>query len=551
MGLDAYEVGGCVRDELMGREAKDVDIAVSGVSYDELEAKLSPHGFVHPNIVGGGKLGLRVFTDANPDGELLKPEKGETYRALVARAEVSRGFVSSRPEVYDGTGALVGCRLFTDWTPEEGIEISLARTERSTATGRKHFETTVDPSVGIEEDLRRRDFTVNAIARHLLTGELIDPFGGEQDLKDGILRTVTPQSFEEDPSRIIRGLARISKDDLTPDAETLEQMRQWSHLLPSEPPEQIYRDMREVLKGRHAAKALRIARDTGVLETIIPEFKSVIGFKQESRYHGLSLDEHILLAVEHASELGAPESVRWAALLHDIGKPATAFRGKDENLHYYAPQGEATCPSCQRQVIIHPEGHKELVSGESLCAHCSSSDFGQSHEAVGAALARQALERFRQPDNALLDKVELLVKEHMYRDEAKLEPLRARKFAKRIGRDSVEELMLLRRADRAAKDEHGLRPEWDEELSQWEQLVRREMHAPLYAKELAISGHDALAFGFKGPAIGGVLEDILSQVVADPSNNERERLLKWLAKRAVKAQLVEATAADELALSLV
>jgi tRNA nucleotidyltransferase/poly(A) polymerase len=548
LGLEAYEVGGWVRDELSGKDPKDLDLAICGLTYDQLEAALKPHGFVIPNIVGGGKLGLRV-RDGATQGELLKPKKDEDYRSFYDRVSADLPATSvAEPEVYDGEGRLVGCRLQASWTPPGGIEISLARTEASTDVGRANFRVELDPELSIEHDLGRRDFTVNAMARNLATGELVDPYGGEADLKAGVLRVVSDESFREDPSRMIRGLARIAKDGLSPDEHTLAEMRKNAHLLDEEPVEQLYLDLAQTLAGPHAAQAMRVARDTGVLQTIIPEFTAAVGFAQESQYHALSCDEHILLALEEVCKNEGTEAARWAALLHDLGKPASSFRGADGHLHFYSvgTSDPVTCPACQREVRVLKDGRKELVSGESPCDHCGTAEFGLSHEEIGARYVRQALGRLKQPQKELVSKVELLVREHMYRDDVKLEPLRARKFIRRVGRDNVEELMVLRRADRAAKDTDGLSATAAAELTAWEELVRQEMEAPLYVRELAISGHDAMAFGYAGPAIGEVLEDLLVQVVADPKNNERERLLGWLARRAVKSQRLPEAEAEEL-----
>ena len=544
LGLRAYEVGGCVRDELAGRAdaAKDVDVAVCGLTYDELATALEKHGFVEPNIVGGGKLGLRLWRDGK--SELVKPKKGEIYRHFYRRL-FKLGRVE--PEVYDGEGRLVGCRLHAPWAPAEGIEISLARTERSTVPGRANFVVETNPEIAIEEDLARRDFTVNAIARDLQTGELIDPFNGTSDLKNGILRVIGPESFSEDPSRIIRGLVRVAKDGLTPDVGTLEQMRTHAAALSSEPTEQIWLDLEKLLSGRDAARALRIARDTGVLTqpSVFPELADIVGFEQNSRYHDLPADEHSFTVLDTACRGEQSLAVRLAALLHDSAKAEVSWleESDDTHLRYYnawSSKKDATveCPRCRRLVMLHRDGSRELVSGEKPCDHCGNAGFARDHAELGAARAREALKRFKQPPAALINKVELLSREHMYRDDEKGTPLAARRFIRRVGRDNVEELLALRRADRGAKDKNGLSPEDGTKLRSWEETVRKEMTASLYVKELAITGHDVMRFGFEGPAVGATLNDILAGVIAEPEANEHIRLLTWVARRAIKAGLI-------------
>ena len=175
----------------------------------------------------------------------------------------------------------------------------------------------------------RRDFTVNAMARRLETGEMVDPFGGAADLKNGVLRTVRPRSFAEDPLRLVRGLRFVSQFGLTPDAETLQQMRDEAASVALVSGERIggglaptgWASSRSSCSVREPARALRLARDTGVLVALIPEFAHAIDFEQDSERQHLPLDEHIFAVVQDAADAGAPLAVRLGALFHDLGKP--------------------------------------------------------------------------------------------------------------------------------------------------------------------------------------------------------------------------------------
>ena len=179
LGLDAYLVGGAVRDELLGLESKDADFVVPGVDYEGLHAALEPHGKVEELEVAGRRVGARLHP------------RDKTLRALAPA----------------------------------GIEFAPPRAERSTGPGRHDFEIVADPDLSIEDDMARRDFTVNAMARRLETGEVVDPFGGAEDLRQGVLRTVRPRSFAEDPLRLVRGLRLVAQLGLEPDETTLRQMR--------------------------------------------------------------------------------------------------------------------------------------------------------------------------------------------------------------------------------------------------------------------------------------------------------------------------------------
>src|SRR5438094_3634590 len=180
LGLAASLVGGAVRDELIGLESKDADFVVPGVDYEGLEAALEPHGKVEELEVAGRRVGARLFP------------RDARLRALAPA----------------------------------GIEFAPARAERSTGPGRHDFEIVADPGLSIEDDLARRDFTVNAMARRLETGEVIDPFGCAEDLARGVLRTGRPQPLAEDPLRLVRGLRLVAQLGLEPDERTLEQMRE-------------------------------------------------------------------------------------------------------------------------------------------------------------------------------------------------------------------------------------------------------------------------------------------------------------------------------------
>ena len=158
---------------------------------------------------------------------------------------------------------------------------------------------------------------------------MVDPFGGAADLKNGVLRTVRPRSFAEDPLRLVRGLRLVSQLGLEPDAETLRQMRAEASSVALVSGERVggglgadgMGELSKLLLGREPARALRLARDTGVLVALLPEFEQAIGFEQDSERQHLPLDEHIFAVVQAAADAGAPLAVRLGALFHDLGKP--------------------------------------------------------------------------------------------------------------------------------------------------------------------------------------------------------------------------------------
>ena len=376
-----------------------------------------------------------------------------------------------------------------------GIEVAPPRREISTGPGRHDFDIVVDPAATVEEDLARRDFTINAMARRLSDGALIDPFGGRDDLERRVLRTVSPNSFAEDPLRLVRGLRFVAQFDLEPDEGTLAQMRDEAPSVALVSGERVgggltadgMGELSKLLMAAHPAKALRLARDTGVLVHLLPEFEQSIGLDQESRYHDLTVDEHTFEVVQAAADAGAPLRVRLAALFHDLGKPHVAWRGSDQRLHYYAKPGFAK----------------------------------KSHEQVSAELADAALQRLRYPTE-LRQRVVRLVRAHMM-DPGKADGLRARRLLQRYGVGLTFDLLDHKQADLAGK--HGNEREL-ERLRNFRRVVEGERSSAHRVRDLAIGGDDLLALGYqRGPAIGRVLRALLDDVVREPEANTRDHLL--------------------------
>jgi tRNA nucleotidyltransferase (CCA-adding enzyme) len=432
LGLDAYLVGGAVRDELLGLESKDADFVLPGVDYEGLEAALAPHGKVEELEVAGRRVGVRLYP------------RDAGLRALAPA----------------------------------GIEFAPPRTERSTGPGRHDFEIVADPNLSIEDDMARRDFTVNAMARRLETGELVDPFGGEDDLRRGVLRTVRPRSFAEDPLRLVRGLRLVSQLGLEPDEATLQQMREEAESVRLVSGERIggglradgHGELSKLLLGRHPARALRLARDTGVLTALLPEFKPALGFDPASERQHLRLDEHIFEVAQAAADANAPLAVRLAALFHDLGKP-----------------------------------------GASIYEHAER----------GAQLADQALKRLRYPVR-LRTYVVRLIRAHGFQLDD-IDELFARRFLRAHGDELAFDLVSLKDADLRAKQIPA--SELDS-VARLRTLLVEQGSAPHRLTDLAVDGGDLLELGYvEGPELGRTLESLLDAVVDRPELNTREDLL--------------------------
>jgi tRNA nucleotidyltransferase (CCA-adding enzyme) len=236
-----------------------------------------------------------------------------------------------------------------------------------------------------------------------------------------------------------------------------------------------------------------------VLVEILPEFAPAIGFEQESRYHDLTVDEHTFAVVQAAADEGYSLPVRLAALFHDLGKPHTAWRGKDGRLHYYAKPGFAE----------------------------------HGHDQVGAELAAGALLRLRYP-NKLRQRVVRIVRRHMFQP-GKGDARRARRFLRRNGDELAFELIDHKHADLLGKRGTGGEPPPQAEidaLARFREVVAEELSSPHRLRDLAVDGNDLIELGFRpGPQLGRILHELLDAVVDEPALNTRDRLLAQARKQ--------------------
>ena len=440
LGIDAYVVGGAVRDQLLELPHADEDFLVPGVDQAALRTLLEPHGRVEDMEVHGQLVGVRLF----PHDHAVR---------VLAPA---------------------------------GIELTPPRTEHSTGPGHRDFRIVSDPSIELEEDMARRDFTINAMAIRLDGGELFDPFGGREDIARRSIRTVGPASFEEDPLRIVRALRFVSQlgFDLAP--ETVAQMRAGATGLAHVSAERIgggikadgMGELSKLLNGRAPERALLLARDTAVITQVIPEFSPAIGYSLGSERQPLALDEHMFRVVQSAADADASLAVRLACLLHDLGKP---------------------------------EADAE----------------GASHAAVGARLADRILERLRYPTR-VRHHIVRIVAGHAFRLDGPIDGLFARRFLAEHGDVLALDLISHKTADLGSKPVPGHELE---ALASLRRLVEEERSQPHRIADLAVTGDDLQAIGFReGPELGRVLRALVGDVVDDPTRNERA----WLLERAAQ-----------------
>jgi len=332
----------------------------------------------------------------------------------------------------------------------------------------------------ITEDLARRDFTINAMAYSPTRG-YCDPFGGQQDLQNHILRAVgdPEKRFTEDALRILRGVRFAVRFDLIPDPETERAMISLAPRLHNIAVERIFDELCKLLPQITATNLLRYAP---ILSAVIPELGLCIGFQQHSHHHAYDIFTHTAYVVE-----GVPDdlTLRWAALLHDVGKPACFTLDQQGEGHFY--------------------GHADK----------------------SAQLADAILRRLKAP-TTLREQVVTLVKLHMVQIPPEYKAVRRWMSRLQSTQIDIEQLLCLQFADMGRKGT-GI-PHDNTHLQQIGRLAHdiRNEFACISLRDLAVNGHDLMALGYTGPAIGQTLQYLLDQVLDEQVPNEKDALLSLL-----------------------
>ena len=416
-GYQAWAVGGCVRDALLGKPPQDYDLC----------------------------------TDALP----------ERTQALFSDRELVLAGLKH------GTVGVV--------TPGGVVEITTFRTEGDYEDGRHPQWVHFVPE--LREDLRRRDFTVNAMAWSPLRG-LRDPFGGQEDLENGILRAVgePEQRFREDALRILRGVRFACRFRLRVEENTLRAMESLVPLMEGLSRERVFGELCALLPGITAEQLLWFAP---VITGAIPELKPMVGFDQRSPHHAYDLYTHTAYVT---GAVPADLTLRWAALLHDVGKIPTFTLDETGRGHFY--------------------GHA-----------------GASAEAADAIL-----HRLKAP-TALRERVNILIRNHMTRLEEDKKLLKRR--VRSLGWEAVEQLLRLQEADMGSK---GTGEEQDFDQFRRIRALLEEIRAEnacLTLRDLAVNGNDLMALGLRGAEIGKTLNALLDAVLDERVPNHREALLRY------------------------
>ena len=418
-GFEAYAVGGCVRDSLLGKAPGDWDVCTSALP-KETKACFSD---------------CRVIETGLKHGTVTVLMEGEPFEITTFRSDGN--YVNHR-------------------TPEK---VTFVRS--------------------LPEDLLRRDFTINAMAAGP-DGEIRDPFGGREDLRNGIIRCVgdPDQRFQEDALRILRAMRFASRLGFQIEPETEAAMERNRELLRDISGERIYQELCGILIGQEASGVL--ARFAPVLRVVLPEIGPAIGFEQHSRYHDKDVWNHTLEAL---GESEPDLMVRWTLLLHDLGKPEVFFLDDQGNGHFIGHAGRSE--ELAREIFTRL--HVDRATSETICTMV------RYHEGIPPA-----------------------EKKHV------------RRWIGRIGPEVLLKLLEVKRADTLAHvDTPASRERYDIILA-FTELTREVLREEdcFTVRDLAVSGRDLLALGIPaGPEVGAGLEQMLCWVQEEKCPNEREALL--------------------------
>lgn len=427
--FEVYLVGGCVRNILLKRKVKDWDLT----------------------------------TNAKPE-------------------ELTKIFKDS---FYDNSFGTVGIPLKID-RKEAIVEITTYRTEHG-YSDKRHPEK-VSWGKTIDEDLSRRDFTINAIALRINEKsyfELTDPFNGEKDLKKRVVKAVGDANlrFKEDALRLIRAVRIATELEFKIEKNTLEEIKKDANLIEHVSNERIRTELLKMLSCDNAYEGVMLLKDSNLLAHILPELLEGIGVSQvrPGRHHKTDVFTHNVLALKYCPSINP--IVKFATLLHDVGKPKVATKDKEGF------------------VIFH------------------------NHEIVGSRIASDICERLKFSKKEK-EKIVTLIRWHMFSVNENLTDAGIRRFIRRIGVDNVSDMMDLRVGDRLGG---GTQTAESWRLKLFKKRVEKQLQpAPFSINDLAIDGKDVMEIlKIKpGKKIGEILETIFAEVDEDLSKNNKEYLKK-------------------------
>lgn len=423
-GFESYIVGGSVRDIVMGVEPKDWDIATSATP-QQIQT-VFPNSFYENEF---GTVGVKVDSETSDASHV--------------------------------------------------VEATSFRTEE-TYSDNRHPDNVVFTD-SLEEDLARRDFTMNAIAMRL-DGVFIDPFNGVHDIQSQNIRAVGDPNtrFSEDALRILRAVRFVACLDFTIEHTTQQAIRKNAFLLTKIAHERVGAEMNRLFEGQHAHKGIEAMKELSLLNIVLPEVAKGIGVSQ-NKHHIYDVYTHNLLSLKWADENNYPFAVKVAALLHDVAKPQTK-KGDGVNATFHG------------------------------------------HDIVSAKMAYAICDRFRW-NHKVCEHIALLVRHHMfYYDIGEVTERSVRRLISKVGKENMDDLVQLRICDRMGS---GVPKPEPYRLRHFQFMVEKVQKDPVTVGMLAVNGNDimsALSLS-PSPRVGYVLAALFEEVLDSPQRNTKKHLL--------------------------
>jgi len=425
-GFEAYLVGGCVRDLLLGKNPKDWDIATNAI-----------------------------------------PEK------------VQEIFPES---VYENEFGTVGVKTDSGDPSLKVVEVTTYRWEGKYSD--KRHPDRVQFAKTIKEDLSRRDFTINALALNLRTSQvlnIVDACGGQEDLKNKVIRTVgdAEERFNEDALRLMRAVRLAAELDFGIEKKTAEAIRKNAHLLEMIAKERIRDELIKLSMADGAADGIRIMANAGLLKYVMPELLEGVGVGQ-NKHHIYEVFEHNVRALDYAAGKNYSLEVRLASLLHDVGKPHTK-KGEGPDCTFY------------------------------------------NHDVVGGKLTLKILDRLHF-SKKLTERVAHLVRYHLfYYNVGEVSEAGVRRLLRKVGPENIDDLIKVREADRIGS---GVPKAVPYKLRHLLFMIEKVKKDPIDTRMLKLDGNDVMKLGElqPGPRVGQILAILLEAVLDNPQINDNEKL---------------------------
>jgi len=448
-GFEVFLVGGCVRDLIIGREPKDWDITTNAKP-EEIIPLFDKT--IYENTYG--TVGVCIPKEVSQTPGIWENGAGEQSNVTHETSPMS-----------DVGETKVKYHI---------VEVTPYRTEAKYSDFRRPDE--VKFSDNIEDDLKRRDFTINALAYSISKGHIVDLYKGQEDIKDKVIRAVgKPEDrFKEDALRMLRAIRFSTQLDFAVSYETMRVISDNADLIKNISSERIRDEFNKIIMSDNPVVGIGLLHKLGLLKHIIPELEEGIGCEQKGE-HIYDVWEHLLHALDHSAQKGWSLEVRLSALFHDIGKPRSRRKGEKKAYTFYG------------------------------------------HEVIGPRMTQKIMDHLKYPKD-VTEMVIRFTRNHMFfSDTEKITLSAVRRVVLHVGKENIWELMKVRECDRV-----GMKKiEAPYRLRKYHAMIEEVLHDPISVGQLAVDGKYLIeTLNIKaGPRMGWILNSLLEEVLDDPQKN--------------------------------